>query len=486
MVEKPSSLVANPAAQSAALPETAAALARLVDQPVCQLAGDGTITAVNPALARLLGWSEAMVGQPFAAYVHALDYPRLAGDDFAGTTGEVRMRSGDGGYGYVRWHGLPTPSGRLLVGTPQQVSAAGEPAWTRPSYERAELMVQVAQLGTWYYDIHLDKLVWNDTLRAHFGLPPSARVDLNTFVAHLHPEDREATLAAFERTRGGAPLFDAEYRVHGGDGIERIVHAIGRPCRDAHGTISHIDGVTFDVTERRRGEVAMRQAVEVRDNFLAIASHELRTPLTGTLLHLSILERRLAQGDNPRAVRDFLGKLHQQLRRLTRLVDDMIDVSRISSDSLRMAPRRLELAGLVERVLGDTTTTLTRAKCPVVRDLGAGIYAFADDDRLRQALAHVLTNAASYAPNAPIEVSLTRTGAEALIEVRDFGRGLATQDLGRIFGKFERAISRSEVSGMGLGLYISKHILRALNGDLRVHSTPGRGATFTLVLPASL
>ncbi len=237
--------------------------------------------------------------------------------------------------------------------------------------------------------------------------------------------------------------------------------------------------------ERNEHRAGLEAAVRARDEFLSVASHELKTPLTALTLDAHRLELRARRDAtvSREALAPLLDAFRKQTRRLTRLVDDMLDISRIHSGKLVLRPSRLELAGwardVVERVwpqAGGSPGAL-RFEAP------EPLFGTWDPERLEQALTNLLTNAVRYGQGKPVRVSVRREGAEAVLEVADEGPGIALEDQQRVFDKFERAVTRNEVSGLGLGLFIIQTIVELHGGRVGLRSGLGQGAAFTVHLP---
>lgn len=223
-----------------------------------------------------------------------------------------------------------------------------------------------------------------------------------------------------------------------------------------------------------------RDAVGVRDEFLSIASHELRTPLTALQLQLQGLRRsaKLAAPDSAK-----LEAAVRQVQRLGRLVEGLLDVSRISVGQLQLVPERCTLKEVVLDVVERMQDKAAAEHCELrlaLEDLPAGGW---DRMRIEQVLVNLLTNAIKYAPGRPIDVSLRVQGELATLRVDDHGKGIAPEDLERIFGRFERATELRTHGGLGLGLYIARQIVLAHGGRIFAESTPGAGASFIVELP---
>ncbi|HYH95108.1 ATP-binding protein, partial [Hyalangium sp.] len=237
--------------------------------------------------------------------------------------------------------------------------------------------------------------------------------------------------------------------------------------------------------EERRARAGLEAAVRSRDEFLSLASHELKTPLTSLMLQAQLLQRRQERGEllPPESVRRVLDQTTRQTQRLARLVNDMLDISRIAVGKLSLEQDTFDLAELADDVVAKLGPQLSEARCDVSVRAEEPVVGTWDRYRLEQVLTNFLTNAARYGPGKPVEISVCRLEERAELRVRDQGRGIAPEDQERIFRKFERAVDGNEVSGLGLGLFIVREIVEMHGGAVRVESAPGQGATFIVHLP---
>lgn len=232
---------------------------------------------------------------------------------------------------------------------------------------------------------------------------------------------------------------------------------------------------------------AAREAIELRDEFLSIASHELRTPLTPLKLQLQKLAREVKKGRFQEMPNEQILKSvessDRQVNRLTSLIDDLLDVARISSGKLTLNKEEFALDEMVEEVVSHYRHHLKESDSTIELEVEKNIKGYFDKVRIEQVFINLLTNAAKYAPKKPIHVCLKRVGDQAELKVKDQGQGIPKKDQQRIFDRFERVRDRDNVGGLGLGLYISRQIIDAHDGNIKVESVPGDGATFIVHLP---
>jgi two-component system, LuxR family, sensor kinase FixL len=246
-----------------------------------------------------------------------------------------------------------------------------------------------------------------------------------------------------------------------------------------------------DVTERKRlerGAQLYRQAqdeVRERDEFLSVASHELRTPVTALQLQLQMLNRvaQRAGASLPRVLMEKMEALERQTRRITLLVNELLDVSRMRLGRLELKLERMDLSEVVREALAGLREELERSGSRIA--LRADRPAVGRWDRLRieQVLTNLLVNAVKFGEGKPIAVAVDADGGHARLTVADQGIGIAPEHHRRVFGRFERAVPAQHFGGLGLGLYIAREIVEAHGGTIQLTSSPGSGSTFTVEIP---
>jgi PAS domain S-box-containing protein len=227
-----------------------------------------------------------------------------------------------------------------------------------------------------------------------------------------------------------------------------------------------------------------QKAIGLRDGFLQVAAHELRTPVTAMKLNVQALvaSARREGAWSERIVSRLTG-LERGVGRLGVLVDELLDVSRITSGRLVLQREELDLAELVREVAGHFRPEAERAGCDLRVRVPGPVVSRWDRLRLEQVLSNLLSNALKYGAGLPVEVALSTSGDRVLLRVRDEGIGIEFAVQERIFERFERAVSDRHYGGLGMGLWMTREIVTAMGGTIRVESTPKQGATFTVELP---
>lgn len=231
----------------------------------------------------------------------------------------------------------------------------------------------------------------------------------------------------------------------------------------------------------------LEHAVRMRDDFMSVVSHEVRTPLNGLILETQLRKMHIAKG-NAEAfsldkMRAMVDRDERQIQSLIRLIEDMLDVSRIRTGKLSIRPAPFDLAQLVGNVVDRFMPQAIHAGMEIEYSAAAPVIGNWDEFRIEQVVANLLTNALRYGGKGKVEVAVQAEGDWACLTVRDHGAGISEEDQRRIFLQFERASNRHGIAGLGLGLFISEQIVSAHKGRIGVQSTLGEGALFSVHLP---
>ena len=231
----------------------------------------------------------------------------------------------------------------------------------------------------------------------------------------------------------------------------------------------------------------LEQAVRMRDDFMSIVAHEVRTPLNGLILETQLRKMHLAR-DNASAF--TLDKMHamvdrdeRQIKSLIRLIEDMLDVSRIRTGKLSIRSTRFDLVQLVSNLLQNFAPQVDAAECSVAFTAEQPVVGNWDEFRIEQVISNLLTNALRYGGKSLIDVRVYSHEGQARVEVQDRGIGISEENQKRIFQQFERVSAKTVVAGLGLGLFISEQIVAAHGGSIAVESKINEGALFRVCLP---
>jgi signal transduction histidine kinase/tetratricopeptide (TPR) repeat protein len=295
--------------------------------------------------------------------------------------------------------------------------------------------------------------------------------------APLHMRGRPVALACASHRQVSQLFGEEEERL-----AEFVACLAGAALENAEG----FERMAALSEERGRLYREEQEAVRRRDDFLSIAAHELKTPLTSLQLYLQGLAAQVRSAREPLPAERLLPRLesaNQQLQRMGRLVNELLDISRIAQGRLLERLEAVDLVALARGVLERMREALTRAGCTVELQVTPPVVGQWDPVQLEQVLGNLLSNAMKYGAQRPIEVGVEADGPLARLWVRDQGMGVAAEDRERIFERFERAVSVRHYGGFGIGLWVVREVVRALGGEVAVESALGHGATFTVTLP---
>jgi signal transduction histidine kinase len=225
--------------------------------------------------------------------------------------------------------------------------------------------------------------------------------------------------------------------------------------------------------------------LRARDDFLAIAAHELRNPMTpiSARLELLLARARDVSGGVPaglvRGLELLEGLVNAYLRRATTL----LEVARASSGKLNLQTAEVDLSALIRQITANMLPLAEGAGCQVRVTVEDGVSAFCDPMAIEQILENLLSNAIRFGPGRPVEVAFARDGEMARLSVRDEGVGISDRDQALIFERFHRSRRAKPPGGFGIGLWVTRQLVRAMRGEIKVSSRPGAGSAFTVRLP---
>jgi PAS domain S-box-containing protein len=369
------------------------------------------------------------------------------------------------------------------------------------SEERLRLALEAAHAGTWEGD--LSSGVFTASARAITlqGLPPGTPMTHDKALAIIHPKDQPHLIAAFRRTMETGAPFRLELRVPQPDGSMRWLASHAELRRGPAGR--RLVGLVQDITDRKRIEeelqryvVELKAADRQKDDFIAMLSHEMRNPLAPVLNAVQIL--RVKGPQDPEMV--WCGEIiDRQVRQMARLLDDLLDISRITRDKLELRRHPVELGPVINMAVETSRPLIAAGRHEFVLDVGAQpIMIDADSARIAQVIANLLNNAAKYSEagaKITLAVELERAAhngkqsqyqTDVLIRITDTGIGIPAENLPRIFDPFVQVDHTSDKThgGLGIGLALAKRLIEMHGGTIAVASEGlGRGSQFTIRLP---
>lgn len=456
----------------------------------------------DASLNRILGLEPRDSTQPvedFFSRIHADDQER-AGEAWQSLVDgsaefydlEVRILRPDGEERWLRDRGagIRNAAGRLryVTGAAADITERkrAEEA-LRDRERRYELVLAGAEAAIWDWDVPGQRVVYSTSWKQLRGLADHEVTDRQEeWSGRIHPEDRERVMAAVQaHFEGRTAVFAEEYRIRHTDGRWIWILDRGLAMTDAGGRVIRMAGSETDITKRKAAEEALREAGRRKDEFLATLSHELRNPLAPLRTGLELL--RMAN-DDPAKVPAYRAIMERQVDHLVRLVDDLLDVSRITRGSLELKKSRVELNTVVRAALQDIEPAIRTAGHTLDVNLPEDpIVLEADPVRLGQVLTNLLNNAAKYTPaGGRIELAVEEQVGGVELCVRDNGCGIPADKLDAVFemfGQIDRSLESGN-RGLGVGLSLVKSLVEMHDGTIEARSEGiGRGSEFRLWLP---
>jgi PAS domain S-box-containing protein len=363
--------------------------------------------------------------------------------------------------------------------------------------ERSESLLTEAQiaarLGSWEWDIRKDTIAWTDELYDLYGIDRGAPIDFDTYIRHIHPDDREIARQAAANALRELEPFSFDHRVLLPDGSVRYMHGRGRVITDHEGKPLRMIGSGQDISEQKAVEhelqaarIAAEAANRAKSEFLASMSHELRTPLNAIGGYLDLVDLGI-HGPVTDAQRAALSRIKVNQEHLLGLINDVLQFAKLEAGRLEFAADDFDIGEVVSETMGMLEPQADARGLGYSLKLPEGeLVTRGDRERLRQILVNLLGNAIKFTPSGGrIEVEAADTGDSVAISVEDTGPGIPGEMLEAVFDPFVQVGRdlKGKQHGVGLGLAISRDLARAMKGDLTVRSAPGVGSTFTVHLP---
>ena len=456
--------------------------------------GDGAITAWNPQAEATFGWAcEEVLGRDLAETIVPEPHREMhrRGMERFIATGEERVLGRLIELPALHRDGHEFPI-ELTISPLRSEHGYSFNAFMRDITERkagAEFLERqrrqlidaqsIGQFGSWEWEIAADTMEWSDELYRIYGLEPSGEpINVDYVLERVYPDDRAAVRAAIETAYATGEAFSFKHRIVRPDGSVRVTQSRVDVVTGEDGTPLRMVGTGQDITERHEAERA-------KDEFTSVVSHELRTPLTSIRGSLGLLESGVL-GPLPAKGRRVVEIAVQNTDRLVRLINDILDIERIGSGTIDVRPKHCNAAELIESAAEGIAAVAAEADVTLVLE-SEPVALVADPDRVIQTLTNLIGNAIKFsAAGSTVRVCAQHRENEVLFRVCDEGRGIPSDKLDSIFGRFQQvdASDSREKGGTGLGLAICRTIVEHHGGRIWAESRLGEGATLSFVLPA--
>jgi PAS domain S-box-containing protein len=354
--------------------------------------------------------------------------------------------------------------------------------------EQYRLSIEAGRMGTWSVDPDTGVTVMDDRFASLFGVPVDVAqrgAELDRFTAMIHPDDRAPVIAAVTHAIATDTPYEIDYRTVPRSGQVFWVTAKGKMFTDAATGKRRFAGVAIDITERKQAQLALLEEAKRKDEFLAMLAHELRNPLAPISAAAALLRMRSFDERRVIVTSEVIGR---QVDHMTHLIDDLLDVSRVTRGLVTLDMHPLELGAIVADAVEQVTPAIRARQQRISVQLATdSAIVCADRKRLVQVLANVLNNAAKYTPEGGnIVLATTVTARHVEIDITDDGIGMEPDFADRAFDLFTQAERTSDRAsgGLGLGLALVKSLVELHHGSVKAASAGiGKGSTFTLCLP---
>jgi PAS domain S-box-containing protein len=361
-----------------------------------------------------------------------------------------------------------------------EVRVADRTLTLRENQQFLQLALTGARAGTWNWNIQTNEIAWSPETYSLHGIDPAdGDIQYVDWLHLVHPEDRDKASVIRQRCFAEQDAeFRCEFRImHPQRGLRWLL-GLGRILFDEQNQPRHMSGITLDITEQRVVE-------QMKQEFIAVVSHELRTPLTSIRGSLGLLGAGLLD-DNPVLRQRMLTVAQLEVERLTRLVNDILDLERLESHQARCDRAWCNAAELVQTVNQSLQSVAAETQIILVWEMPVNLKIWVDADRIAQVLINLLNNAIKFSPEqTTITTTAVMADGRVMFRIRDQGRGIPAHQLESVFDRFKQldaADSRTK-GGTGLGLAICRGIVEQHGGKIWVESVVGAGSTFCFTLP---
>lgn len=466
-------------------------------------------TIVNDRYKEIIGKGDAILNQPIRKALPELEedthkiFEKIYRDGISYSALAYKAtlkRKGKSDEGYFNFHAERVldahgnPEGIVLI-----VLEVTEQVLARKALEevnkKLEAIVHNISEGLIIANAEKEMILWNAAALELHGFKSfhEAQIKLETFPELFQTSALDGNELPMEqwpisRVFNGDTFHELEVQVTRKDtGHSWYASYSGTPIFDQMGKLTMALLTVRDVTRKFNTEHDLKRAINARDEFMSVASHELKTPLTSLKLQTQSAKRRLSMTNHlkmtPENLTKVLSQNEGQINRLVRLVDDMLDLTRVQSGKLQYYFSDVNLCEVLTDVCDRLKEQFDHANIQLEVDCGREIHLTLDRERIEQVVINLLTNALKYGNHKPVTVSLRSDTDYAHIQVKDQGMGISSENQEIIFDRFQRLVSANDISGLGIGLYVTKEIVEAHQGKIWVESIPQQGSTFHVELP---
>lgn len=346
--------------------------------------------------------------------------------------------------------------------------------------ERTEESLRMAMdsgdLATWYLNEQTGDFMASTRFNEIFGFGPQDEVKYDAGINQILPEYRQMVLEAVEESFNSGADFNVEYALEGfNDGKQRWVRSVGKFVADEKSG-NYITGVMADITEQKMDEIR-------KNDFIAMVSHELKTPLTSLGAIIQVAEGKL-RSSTDQFLAEAMTKANTQVKRMSKLINGFLNISRLESGKISIEKETFNMEALINEVVDEMRISVTTHTMDL--SMSCPVQVYADRNKINSVISNLISNAVKYSPKgSTVSIGCEPIGNHVIVHVSDQGIGLNSEDAERIFNRYYRVENSSthNVSGFGIGLYLTAEIVKRHQGNIWVESEHGKGSTFYFSLP---
>jgi PAS domain S-box-containing protein len=393
---------------------------------------------------------------------------------------QYRVKHKDGSWAWLETVGvnhLHTPYIKALVGNFRNITdrkLAEEKL--RENEARLNLALEAGDIGVWDWDVGSNRIHWTDKVyEIHEVEKDAFHGSLEHYTQRIHPDDKERVEHAIQQALENKVPYNIEFRIITAKGNVKWISTSAKVMFENNKPVRML-GATVDITRRKFLEGQ-------KDVFIGMASHELKTPVTSIKAYGQVLQHMFEKEGNETAVA-YMQKMDKQVNKLTSLIGDLLDVTKIQSGRLVVQEEEYDLAALVNEIVADMQ--LTSAHHTIIKKSDGPIMMYGDKERTGQVITNLISNAIKYSPRGGDIIITTTVGEkDVTVCVQDFGIGISAGHINKVFEQFFRVSGDGDHTypGLGLGLYICGEIIKRQGGKIWAESTKGEGSSFYFSLP---
>jgi PAS domain S-box-containing protein len=337
---------------------------------------------------------------------------------------------------------------------------------------------ELANLGSWEWNVNSEQVHWSQALYRIYGMDPSLPITYQNYLRRIHPDDRNLVEERINNAvQGKISEFSFEHQIVRADGEIRVIHAMGRVFRDAGGQVTKLAGTGQDITESKRIE-------QLKSDFVSMVSHQLKTPAAIIRGYVDNLLSGIIGKLNPKQ-REYVKGIEEISTRNYNLINDLLNVSRIERGVISADLKPVPLLEVMQLSIRNYQQRISRKGIGFrLHDEAPGALVLADQAKFAEAIGNAIDNAIKFTAKGSITIRTWEKGQHAFVKIEDTGKGMSSHTLNKLFQRdqiFGGGVTPE--AGSGLGLYIAKQFMHIQHGDIEARSTPGHGSAFIFKIP---